>query len=58
MHTEKATNFLDLPHEYKPDRAMPDSECRCGREKADALHHAVVVEHASHVETFTTEKGI
>lgn len=58
MDTEKATDVMDLPHAYIADRAHPDSECRCGREKAHSLHGKSLVEKAAAgVELLITEKG-
>lgn len=56
MEREKATNDPDLPHHYIADRAHPDSECRCGRAKDDALHHVAPVRESAAV-PFVTEKG-
>lgn len=63
MKREKATQRWDLPHEYERAdtllTSMPAKEvCRCGRQSADALHHAVLEKAAAHEPRLITEKGI
>lgn len=56
LETEKATDRLDLPHNY--DEVKKDQqECVCGRSMAHGIHQPVRTEQAAHSAPLQTEKG-
>lgn len=56
IETEKATDKLDLPHDYEEVK-MIQQECVCGRKKDHQLHQPMSTEQASHSAVLQTEKG-
>ena len=58
MKTEKATKWLDLPHEFAHDKAnVFGLKCRCGRYAGNQLHAEAAREIASTGTTMAREIG-